>query len=60
MYRNDNGEIWIGYCGTLGKSYDLKCVIDALTIVASSDVKLIAMGDEPRKNEFEEYAKKRK
>lgn len=49
-------EIWIAYCGTLGASYDLTCVIDAMTKINNSKVKLIVMGDGPRKTEFEKYA----
>lgn len=50
-------EIWVAYCGTLGASYDLKVVIDALHILNNKNVQFIIMGDGPRKNEFEEYAK---
>ena len=32
--RKGKSEIWIGYCGTLGSSYDIKIVIDALNIIA--------------------------
>ena len=55
-------DFWIGYCGTLGNSYDLKCVIDALAIL---DVEhglrpcFIVMGDGPRRIEFENYAKEK-
>ena len=53
-------EIWIGYCGTLGASYDITCVIDALSILKKDfdgKVKFVVMGDGPRKQEFENYAK---
>ena len=56
------GEIWLAYCGTLGASYDLTCVIDALSIINESGrvtPKFIVMGDGPRRTEFEEYAKKK-
>lgn len=49
-------DIYIAYCGTLGKSYDLKCVIDAIKIVNNKHVYLIVMGDGPQKSEFENYA----
>lgn len=52
-------EIWIGYCGTLGESYDLKCVIEAIRLVQNSHLKLIVMGDGPSKNSFEQYAKEK-
>ena len=54
--------IRIGYCGTLGTSYDIKCVIDALKIISMKDsqrVQFILMGDGPQKEEFEKYAKEK-
>ena len=53
-------EVWLGYCGTLGASYDIKCVIDALHILRQKEQKVpkfVVMGDGYRKKEFEEYAK---
>lgn len=55
-------EVRLGYCGTLGASYDLTCVFDALRIVEENGAippKFIIMGDGPRREEFETYAKKR-
>jgi len=50
----------IGYCGTLGHSYDIKCVIDAIDILKREkgieNIKFIVMGDGPLKLEFEKYA----
>ena len=54
-------ELWLGYCGTLGASYDLTCVFDALKIVKENGTtppKFIVMGDGPRREEFEAYAEK--
>ena len=56
LVKNEN-EIWLAYCGTLGSSYDLKCVIDALAILEDERIKFIIMGDGPKKDEFEQYAK---
>lgn len=59
--KSDSSELWLAYCGTLGSSYDLTCVFDALKIVKNSgieNVKFFVMGDGPRKSEFELYAKK--
>lgn len=56
------GELWLGYCGTLGSSYDLTCVFDALCLLREKGAvppKFIIMGDGPRRDEFENYAKKR-
>lgn len=63
-YVNENrvqekhkGEIWLAYCGTLGASYDLTIVFDALALLDKSNLYFIVMGDGPRKEEFEEYSK---
>lgn len=56
------GELWLGYCGTLGTSYDLTTVLDALAILAQEGKQpplFIVMGDGPRKGEFEAYAAER-
>lgn len=52
-------EVWIAYCGTLGASYDLTVVIDALHILNNDKVRFIVIGDGPRRGEFEEYAKEK-
>lgn len=52
-------EVWLGYCGTLGNSYDLISVIDALLSMREEGAAVpffLVMGDGPRKSEFEEYA----
>ena len=52
----------LGYCGTLGSSYDLTCVLDALAILKGQGVtppRFLVMGDGPRKEEFERYAAQR-
>ena len=59
ILKKNINEIWLSYCGTLGASYDLKCVIDALEMLNNYKLKLIVMGDGPRKAEFEEYARKK-
>ncbi len=58
ILNKKESEIWAAYCGTLGSSYDLTCVIDALQILKNNDisVKLIVMGDGPKKEEFQKYA----
>ncbi len=64
-YARDNivnkpdGELWLGYCGTLGASYDISVVIDALSILQKRGIntpKFIVMGDGERRLEFEKYA----
>lgn len=60
ILEKEAGEIWLAYCGTLGSSYDLTCVIDALAFLSDTRLRLIVMGDGPRKEEFENYAKDKK
>lgn len=58
---NDN-IIRIAYIGTLGHSYNIKFVIDAIKILNNkgiNNIKFIIMGDGPLKSEFEEYAKEK-
>ncbi len=57
-----SNKIVLGYCGTLGNSYDLKCVIDAISIIKKRALEVpsfLVMGDGPKKQEFEEYAKEK-
>lgn len=59
IVRNDDKFV-IGYCGTLGHSYDIKCVLDALDILKQKDYRNISfwiIGDGPLKENFENYAK---
>lgn len=60
--KKGEGESWLAYCGTLGNSYDLTCVFDAIDLVSQKGItapRFIVMGDGPRREEFEEYADKK-
>ena len=49
------GELWIGYCGSLSDSYDIENLIGAIEILAQkgfSNIKLIIMGDGSYKQAF--------
>jgi len=53
-------ELWLGYCGTLGASYDITIAIDALSILKKLGIrtpKFIVLGDGERRTEFEQHAK---
>lgn len=56
-------EFWIAYIGTLGYSYDLKCVIDAIASIGENTlpkrIHFMVMGDGPKRNEFEKYAQQK-
>ncbi len=53
-------EICLSYVGTLGHSYDLKTVMDALDILKTkpyyNKMRLVVVGDGPLRSSFEEYA----
>lgn len=62
--KKEMDEIWIAYVGTLGHSYDLTSVFQALeqlkNNVKEKKVKFIVMGDGPLKGKFEDYVKEKK
>ncbi len=58
----DDEIIRIAYIGTLGHSYDIKCIIDAIKLLNDREIKnikFVIMGDGPLKQEFENYAKQK-
>lgn len=60
--NKSKNEIWLAYIGTLGHSYDLRLVIDALAIIKNkgiTDIKFIIIGDGPLKEKFESYSIKK-
>ena len=60
--RKDS-DILIGYVGTLGHSYDIERVIDALEMLCDkgySNLKFLVMGDGPLRERFESYARDKK
>lgn len=59
ILQKPENEIWLAYCGTLGSSYDLTCVIDALVLLDDPRLRFIVMGDGPRLEEFKQYSEQR-
>lgn len=61
--EKDSDEIWLGYVGTLGNSYDLKTVMDSMELLKGKSyynkLKFIVVGDGPLRQEFEDYAKEK-
>lgn len=52
-------ELKIAYCGTIGRSYDLKCVIDALHLTKGKTIlpiSFLVMGDGPDLDKIKKYA----
>jgi len=59
--KTDN-EVWIAYAGTLGHSYDLTSVFDALEILKNKgieNIRFLVMGDGPLKQRFIKYSKEK-
>ena len=55
-------EFWIGYCGSLSKSYDIKCVIDAIAVLQSEGYDNLIfkiMGNGALRDEFQSYAEQK-
>ncbi len=55
-----NDEIWIGYAGTLGHSYNIELIIDALNLISDKLTKKVVFkvyGDGPYLDRFKSYAK---
>lgn len=59
ILEKKDGEIWLAYCGTLGSSYDLTCVIDALAELNDERIRFIVMGDGPMMDEFKRHAEEK-
>lgn len=63
-YKQEKNEnmFYIGYIGTLGHSYNITAIIDAISILNnqnSQKYKFIVMGDGPLREKFERYAKEK-
>ena len=55
-----NGEVWIAYIGTLGSSYNIDIVIDAVRILVehySFNFRFKVFGDGPSFEQFKDHAK---
>ena len=66
-YRNNSNilkpknEFWMIYVGTLGKSYDIKLVMDSMIIIKNmgyKEIKFIILGNGPHEKKLKSYAKK--
>ena len=55
-------EFWIAYIGTMGYSYDINIVIEAIKLLNTSSlskkIKFVAMGNGPLLNEYRKHAEK--
>lgn len=58
--EKSNGELWITYVGTLGHSYNIEIIIDALNLIADKinrKVVFKVIGNGPYMERFQKYAK---
>ena len=59
QYLKPQGEFWLGYCGTLGSSYDLTTVMEAMKVLLDRGIKnirLVVMGSGPLEDAFRQKA----
>lgn len=62
LVQYDDNKIRLAYIGTLGHSYDLTNVIDAIAMLKEKgreNIKFVVMGDGPLKEKFENYAREK-
>lgn len=58
-YLKPNKEFWIGYCGTLGHSYDLTVVMEAMKMLVERGIRnlcLMVIGSGPLEEAFKRQA----
>lgn len=59
-FEKPAGEFRVTYAGSIGKSYDVKTLVDAAKVIEKkslSDIKFYILGTGPLKEELEQYAK---
>lgn len=57
-----DGKLHLAYCGTLGSSYDLTSVFDAMALLKKNGVpnlQFVIMGSGPLQEKFEQYAREK-
>jgi glycosyltransferase involved in cell wall biosynthesis len=60
-FTNDVDTVRVAYIGSLSRSYDIECAIDALSKVQTTKkVQFLIMGDGPLRGQFESYAESKK
>lgn len=60
-YIKPDTEFWIGYCGTLGHSYDLTIVMEAMRTLCNRgvcNIRLVVIGSGPLEERFKQKAEK--
>lgn len=57
VLKKEEGELWLSYTGTLGTSYDLPLVFEAMRLIRNPKLRFIIMGDGPLMRSFLEQSK---
>lgn len=63
--KKPENEVWLCYVGSLGYSYDIPCIIDALHLLKAKEerlqsaIKFVVIGDGPLREKFANYAKEK-
>lgn len=57
-YKKKTEELWLGYLGTIGSSYDIKTTLEATKLVQNekANVKLVLIGDGPLLKQYKKMA----
>jgi glycosyltransferase involved in cell wall biosynthesis len=58
-YEKQQNEVWIGYIGTIGNSYDIETALNSIKIVQekNKNIKFILLGDGPYVEKYKKMAK---
>lgn len=62
ILKKKKGELWIAYCGTLGYSYDIECVIEALALLRRQGTvppRFLVMGNGPKAEKLKKLVKEK-
>lgn len=54
--NDDHKPFTVGYVGTLGASYNIKVIIDAIRLLDNDDIQFVVMGNGPMYDELKRYA----
>ena len=59
-YVKDERDIWVGYLGTIGSSYDIETALKAVFVIQkeNTNIKLILLGDGPLLPKYKKMAEK--
>ena len=62
LMKKEEGQLWLAYCGTLGKSYDIESVIEALYLLKREKINIprfIVIGDGEKMDSLQKLAREK-